>query len=218
VGIQCGRAQAPLFPKLRRGHACSDNRQVAQVRERFLRANLGTRISSPRPSLAALDLSPSILTRSPPPLSLAGHSVESCSTSSLADAHTGRASPGCGASTATSPGTPTRSAGCSHNKASARTHPPQTLGRAQLQPVDGVAQQAAPKMLRHDHVSIDAQGETAAGAFQNFHKQVVDRRRSEIRSPPIAGEGHEVRLPGLLKALEAVRHNEDAIGIHLPVQ
>ena len=75
------------------------------------------------------------------------------------------------------------------------------------QPVLGLAHQQV-YMLRHDHVSVNPQGEAAARAFQYLDQQIVDSRGIEIGPPVVAGKGHEVRLCGLLKASEATRHGK----------
>ena len=63
-------------------------------------------------------------------------------------------------------------------------------------------------VLGHDHIPVDAQGEAAAHPFQNLNEQVVNGGRLESQPPMITSEGHEVRLVGLLKALQAMRHGK----------
>jgi hypothetical protein len=67
-------------------------------------------------------------------------------------------------------------------------------------------------VLGHDHISIDAQREPTTHFLQNLDEEIVDGRRVEASPPMVASEGHEVRLCGVLKTLEAMRHRETLQG------
>jgi hypothetical protein len=60
----------------------------------------------------------------------------------------------------------------------------------------------------HDHVSVDAQDEAAVHPLQNLDEEVVARGRIEPSPPMLTSERHEVRLRGLLKTLQTMRHGE----------
>ena len=63
-------------------------------------------------------------------------------------------------------------------------------------------------VLGHDHISVDAQGEAAAHFLQHLDEEIVGGGRLEPSPPMVTSEGHKVRLCGLLKTLEAMRHGE----------
>jgi hypothetical protein len=68
-------------------------------------------------------------------------------------------------------------------------------------------------VLGHDHISVDRQGEAPAHLLQNLDEEVVDGGRVEPSPPMVTSERHEVRLCGLLKAFQAMRHGETLGGL-----
>jgi hypothetical protein len=67
-------------------------------------------------------------------------------------------------------------------------------------------------VLGHDHISVDAQGDALAHLLQNLEKEVVDGGGVKASLPMVTSERHEVRLSGLLKTFQAMRHGETLIG------
>ena len=65
----------------------------------------------------------------------------------------------------------------------------------------GFAQQQM-YMFRHDDVSVDAEPVTAANPFERFLERMSGLRADEEAFAPIAGEGDEVRLSGMVITLE----------------
>jgi hypothetical protein len=63
-------------------------------------------------------------------------------------------------------------------------------------------------VLRHDYISVDAQGEAPAHLLHKLDEEVVDGGRVEPSPPMVTSERHEVRLCGLLKTFQAIRHGE----------
>ncbi len=64
-------------------------------------------------------------------------------------------------------------------------------------------------MLRHCDVSDHLKVVTAADSFQRILKKIFRRSRFQVRLPLIAAEGHEMKMPHLLVALQT--HNHVAI-------
>src|SRR5690242_7488969 len=94
----------------------------------------------------------------------------------------------------------------------------QALRERQLQIVHRIDQQCAYRiseehvnMLRHHHVSVDAQREALPHLFQNLEKEIVGGRRIEPSSAMVASEYNEMRLLGLLAPLEPMRHGKTSV-------
>jgi hypothetical protein len=60
----------------------------------------------------------------------------------------------------------------------------------------------------HDHISVDGQAEAATHPFQDLDEEITDGGGIEPALPMVTSKGHEVRLCGLLKTLQAMRHRE----------
>src|SRR5438445_11386274 len=61
-------------------------------------------------------------------------------------------------------------------------------------------------MLRHDNISVDAKPEPASDPLQPELEHSLAGCRREQRTTPVAAEGYEVGLAGLLKSLQSPRH------------
>src|SRR5437870_12829673 len=61
-------------------------------------------------------------------------------------------------------------------------------------------------MLRHDNISVDAKPEPASDPLQPQLEHSLAGCRREQRTTPVAAEGYEVGLAGLLKSLQSPRH------------
>jgi hypothetical protein len=61
-------------------------------------------------------------------------------------------------------------------------------------------------MLRHRDISDYLKVITAADSLQRILEKVFRHSRFQVRSPPIATEGHEMKVPHLLVALKTHDH------------
>src|SRR3989442_1479678 len=61
-------------------------------------------------------------------------------------------------------------------------------------------------MLRHDNISVDAKPEPASDPLQPELEHSLAGCRREQRTTPVAAEGYEVGLAGLLKSLQSPSH------------
>jgi len=64
-------------------------------------------------------------------------------------------------------------------------------------------------VFRHQEVSIDAQSTLTTDTFQRSEKIVAEVFIRQTRLTAITTESNEVRLPGLLKAYQSLRHGGD---------
>src|SRR5262249_32891853 len=61
-------------------------------------------------------------------------------------------------------------------------------------------------MFRHDDVAVDTQPVSAPHPLQSILESAARQLRDQRLAAAIAAEGDEVRLPGLVEALESPRH------------
>ena len=61
-------------------------------------------------------------------------------------------------------------------------------------------------MLRHDHIPVHAEIETAAHIFQTLHEEIIGFSTREIRPSLEATKRHKVCLAGFLEAPETGGH------------
>src|SRR5450755_1481936 len=61
-------------------------------------------------------------------------------------------------------------------------------------------------MLRHDHISVNAESETAPHTLQREFEDSLGGAGGKQRSPVITGEGDKVAVPGFLKSFQSPWH------------